>query len=89
MGQGEIRLENGPSLVCVRLALPGCAIVQEHASCEEEPKCGDDNLGRGIGSTAGSGIVEDIFDLVEETFDRLIGIVGGIYSDVVVLGVSF
>ena len=60
MGLGEVRLENGPSLVGVRLALPGFEIVQEHAGCEEELKGGDDDLGRGIGSIAGGGIVEGV-----------------------------
>ena len=88
MCQGEVCLEIGPSLVGVVLALPGFSIVQEHAGCEEELKGGGDDLGGGLGSIDGSGIVEGVFDLVEEAFDRLIGIVGGLEGDVVVLEVS-
>ena len=88
MCQGEVCLEIGPSLVGVVLALPGFSIVQEHAVCEEELKCGGKDLGGVIGSIAGGGIVEGIFDLVEKTFDWLIGIVGGLESDVVVLEVG-
>ena len=61
MGQGEVCLEIGPSLVGVVLELPGFSIVQEHAGCEEELKCGGDDLVRGIGSIAGGGIVEGVF----------------------------
>ena len=88
MGQGEVCLEIVPSLFGVVLALPGFSIVQEHAGCEEDLKGGSDNLGRGIGSISGGGIVEGVFDLVEEAFDRLIGIVGGLEGDVVVLEIS-
>ena len=66
MGQGEERLEIGPSLVGVGLALPGFAIIQEHANCEEDLKGGGDDLDGGIGSIAGNSIVEGVFDLVEE-----------------------
>ena len=48
-----------------------------------------DNLSGGIGSIASGGIVEGFFDLVKETFNQLIGIVGGLESNVVVLEVSF
>ena len=88
MVQGEVCLEIGPSLVGVVLVLPGFAIVQEHAGCEEELKGGGDNLGRGIGSISGGGIVEGVFDLVEEAFDRLIRIVGGLEGGVVFLEVG-
>ena len=88
MGQGEVRLEIVLSLVGVGLALPGFAIVQEHAGCKEELKGGSDYMGGGIGSIAGGGIVEVVFDLVEEAFYRLIGIVGGLESNVVVLEVG-
>ena len=88
MGQGEVRLEICPILVVVRLALPGFAIFQEHASCEEELKGSSNDLGGVIGSIAGGGIVEGIFELVEEAFDWLIGIVGGLESNVLVLEVG-
>ena len=61
MGQGEVRLEIGPIVVGVRLALPGFAIVQEHAGCKEELKGGGNDLGEGIGSIAGGGIFEGVF----------------------------
>ena len=89
MGQGEVHLEIGRSLVGVGRALPGFAIVQEHAGCEEELKGGGDDLGGRIGSIAGSGIVEGVFDPVEETFYWLIGIIGGLESNVVVLEVGY
>ena len=45
-------------------------------------------MGRGIGSIAGGGIVKGVFDLVKEAFNRLIGILGGLDSNVVVLEVG-
>ena len=59
------------------------SIVQEHASCEEEMKVGGNNLGGRIRIISGGGIVEGVFALVEEAFDWLIGIVGGLENDVV------
>ena len=88
MGQGEVRLEIGPSLVNIGLALPDFAILQGHAGCEEKLRGGGDDLGGGIGSIAGGGIVEGVFDLVEEAFDWLVGTVGGLDSDVVVMEVG-
>ena len=85
MGQGEVCLEICPSLVGVVLVLPGFAIVQEHAGCEEELKGGGDDLGGGIGSIAGGGIIEGVFGLFEEAFNRKIGILGGLGGGVVVL----
>ena len=89
MGQGEVCLEIGPSFVGVVLELPSFAIVQENAGCEENLKCGGDDLVGGIGSIASSGIVEGVFDLVKEAFDRLIGILGGIEGDIIVLEVGY
>ena len=89
MGQGEVCLEIFPSLVGVVIGLPGFAIVQEHAGCKQELKGSGDNLCRGIGSIAGGGIVEGVFELVEAAFDQLIGILGGLEGDVVVMEVSF
>ena len=88
MGQGEVCLKIGPSIVGVGLALPGSAIVQEHAGCKEELKGGVDDLGGGIGSIYGGGIVEGVLDLVKEAFDRLIGILGGLEGDIIVLEVG-
>ena len=88
MGQGEVRLEIGPSFVGVGLAFPGFAIVQEHGVYEEELNGGGDDLGGRIESIAGGGIVEGVFDLAEEAFDWLIGIVGSIESYVAVLEVG-
>ena len=88
MGQGEICIEIGSSLVGVVLELPVFAVVQEHAGCKEDLKGGGDDLGVGIGSIDGGGIVEGVFDLVEEAFDWLVGTVGGLDSDVVVMEVS-
>ena len=65
MGQGEVRLEINPSLVSVGFALPGFAIVQEHAGYIEEMKGGGNNLGGGIVSISGSGIVKGVFELVK------------------------
>ena len=81
MGQGEVRLEIGPSLVGVGLAIPGFSIVEEHASCKEDLKGSGDDLGGGIGSIVGDGIVR-----VKEAFNRLIGIVGVIESNVIFRG---
>ena len=89
MGQVEVCLEIGSSLVGVVLELPVFAVVQEHAGCKEDLKGGGDDLGVGIGSIDGGGIVEGVFDLVEEAFDWLIGIIGGLEGDVVVMEVSF
>ena len=87
MGQGEVRLEIGPSLFGVGLALTGFVIVQEHAGYKEELKGGGEDLSGGIGSISSGGIVEGFFDLAEEAFNKLIGIVGSLESNVVVLEV--
>ena len=88
MGQGEVCLEIGPRLVGIVLALPGFAIIQEHAGCKEDLKGGGNNLERGIGSFINSGIVKGVFDLVEEALDLFIRIVGRLKSDVVILKVG-
>ena len=87
MGQGEVCLEIVSNLVGVRIALPDFSIVQGHSGCKEELKGGDDNLDGRIGSTSGGGLVEGIVELVEEAFGQLIGIVGGLESNVVILEV--
>ena len=87
MGQGEVRLEIVPSLVGVGLALPGFVIFQEHAGCKEDLKGSGDDLGGRIGNISGGGIVEGVFDLAEEAFNRLIGIIGVLESDVIFLEV--
>ena len=51
-------------------------------------KGGGNDLGRGIEGIAGGGIVEGVLDLVEEAFDRLIGILGGLEGDIIVLEVG-
>ena len=68
--------------------LPGFAIVQEHAGCEEELKGVGDNLGGGIGSISGGDIVKGVSDLAKEAFDRLIGIVDGLEVNVIILEVG-
>ena len=88
MGQGEVCREIGPILVGVVLAILGFAIFQEHAGCKEDLKGGGNNLGGGIGRIYGGGKGEGVFDLVKEAFDRLIGIVGGLEDNIVVLEVS-
>ena len=88
MVQGGLCLEIGPSIVGVVLALPGFAIVQEHAGCKEELRGGVNDLSGGIGSIADGGKVEGVFDMVEEDFDWLIGIVGSFEVDIVVLEVG-
>ena len=45
-------------------------------------------MGGVIGSISGGGIVEGIFDLAKEAFDWLIGIVGGLEGNAVVLEVG-
>ena len=52
MGPGEVCLETVPSLVGVGLALPGFAIVQEHAGYIEEMKGGSNDLGGEYGLLA-------------------------------------
>ena len=89
MGQGEVCLEICPNFVGVILALPGFAIIQEHAGCKEDLKGGGKNLGGGIGSISDGSIVKGVFDLIEEAFDWVIWIVGGLEVDVVVLEVGY
>ena len=67
------------------MALPGLAVVIEETGLEHELKTNSDDLVRGVGHVSGGGVVNRIFDLINQVFERLISIVGISESLVIVL----
>ena len=52
---------------------------------EHELKGNSDNLGRGVGRVSCGGVVNRIFDLIDQGFEGLIAVVGSTESLVIVL----
>ena len=73
-------LESCPGLDVCWLALPELAVVVEETGLEHELKSNPNNLGQGVGRVSGGGVVNRIFDLVNQGFERLIAVVGSLES---------
>ena len=85
MGNGEIFLEACPGLDILWLASPEIAVVDDEPVLEHELKGISENLGRGVGRVSGRGVVNCIFELINQGFGRLITVVGSSESLVIFL----
>ena len=85
MGSGERFLEVGPGLDVLWLASPYIAVVVSETGLEHDLKRNSDNMGWGVGPVSCGGIVNRIFDLIDQVFERLIAVVGSLESLVIVL----
>ena len=85
VGSGKKFLEVCPGIDIRWLASPELAVVVEESGLENELKCNSDNLGRGVWRVSGGGVVNRIFDLIDQGFERLIAVVGSSESLVIVL----
>lgn len=88
MRLSEIRFKLIPSFVGGDVALPNFTVFDKHSSGVNKLKgivC--DLLGR-VGREASSSVVDAIFDLVEKSLDRQVGVVGSLESDIIVLEVG-
>ena len=85
VGSGEKFLEACPGLDVRCLASPELAVVVEDTGLEHELKSNSDDLGRVVGPVFGGGVVNRIFDLIDQGFERLIAVVGSSESLVIVL----
>ena len=83
VGSGKKFLEACPGLDVLWLVSPEIAVVVEEPGLEHELKGNSDNLGRGVGSVSGGGVVNRIFDLINQGFERLVAVVGR--SDLLVI----
>ena len=85
VGSGEQLFEACPGLDVCWLALPKLAVVVEEPGLEHELKGNSDDLVRGVGCVSGRGVVNRIFYLIDQGFERLIDVVGSSESLDVVL----
>ena len=85
MGRGEKFLEVGPGLDVRWLAWPSLAVVGKNTSLEHELESDSDDLGWGVGRVSCGGVVNCIFDLIDQGLERLITVVGSTEHLVVVL----
>ena len=76
MGSGEKFLEACPGLGVQWLASPELAVVVGETGLEHELKINSNDLGRGVGLVSSGGVVNQIFDLIGQGFERLIAVVG-------------
>ncbi len=83
MGKGENRFECGPVFVRCNSPFPELAFVMEKARFENELIGNGGDLRGSVGAIAGCSEVNGVFDLVEEQFDGLVGIVVGLHLFVV------
>ena len=67
------------------LASSELSVVVEETSLEHELKINSYDLGRGVGRVSGGGIVNRIFDLIDQGFERLVAVVGSSESLIIVL----
>ena len=85
VGSGKKFLEACPGLDVRWLASPELAVAVEEPGLEHELKGNFDNLGRGVGRVSGGGVVNRIFDLINQGFERLISFLGRSESLVIFL----
>jgi hypothetical protein len=88
VGGGEVGLEAVPSS-CVGYATASfVASFREHARSEDEVVRNSDDLGGSVRSASGIGNVNGFFDLMEEGFDRFVGVIRLFHGGIVVLDVG-
>ena len=85
VGSGENFLEVGPGLDVRWLASTYLVVVVKNTSLEHELKGNSDDLVRGVGPVSCRGVVNRIFDLIDQGFKRLIAVVGSTESLVIFL----
>ena len=85
MDSGEKFLEVCPGLDVRWLASPELAVVVGETGSEHDLKSNYDDLGRGVGRVSGGGVVNRIFDLINQGFKWMISVVGSSESLVIVL----
>ena len=85
MGSGEKFLEACPGLDVRWLASLELAVFVEELVLEHKLKGNSDDLGRGIGRVSGGDVVNRIFDLIDQGFERPIAVVGSSESLVIFL----
>ena len=84
-GQWRKFLEACPGLGVRWLASPELAVFIEEPGLEHKLKINSNHLGRGVWRVSGGGIVNRIFDLIDQGFERLIAVVGSLGSLLIVL----
>jgi hypothetical protein len=89
MGDGKISLEAYQRFVYGREVTPVTASFREHAGGENKSVCNVDNLFWAVGSYGSVSNVDCIFNLIEECFDGLVGVVAFLHGCVVGLKVSW
>jgi hypothetical protein len=65
--------------------VPFAACFWEHVCCKDEVVKDRDNLGGSVGGIGGIGNIDEFFDLIEEGFGRLVGVVRLFHCSIVVL----
>ena len=85
VGSGKNFLEVGPGIDVHWLASPYLEVVVKKTSLEHELKGNSDDLGQGVGRVSCGAVVNRIFDLTNQGFERLIAVVGSTESLVIVL----
>jgi hypothetical protein len=88
VGGGKVGLEVVPSSCVGYATAPFTACLREHARCEDEVVQNSDDLGGSVGSASGIRNVDGFFDLMEEGFDRFVGVVRLFHGGIVVLDVG-
>ena len=84
VGSGETFLEVCPGIDVRWLASPYLSVVVKETGLEHELKGNYDDLGRGVGRVSYGGVVNRIFNLIDQGFERLIAAVGSTESIVIV-----
>ena len=85
VGSGEKFLEACPGIDVCWLALPDLAVVVEEPGFLNELKGNSDELGRGVWSVFGGGVVNRIFYLINQGFEWLVSVLGSSESLVIFL----
>ena len=85
MCSGEKFLEVCPDLDVRWLASPELAVVVEEPGLEHELKSNSNDLGRGVQRVSGGGVVNRIFEQIDQGFEQLISVIGRSESLVIVL----
>ena len=85
VGRDKKFLEVGPGLDVRCLALPYLTVVVKKTSLEHELKINSDDLGRGVRRVFCEGVVNRIFDLIDQGFEQPIYVVGSPELLIVVL----
>ena len=78
-------LEVGPGLYVRWLASPELAVVVKETGVEHKLKSNYNDLGRDVVRVSCGGVVNHIFDLINQGFERIISVEGSLESLAVLL----